>query len=87
MSKPAKRFVAHFPASFRLSSFPDIQPSGAYIVDRVSVMPRAHRDGVKSDCTQSLIHLATVVDGRWSMKTVPITASELGLAYFRKSAG
>jgi len=79
--------VAHFPSSFRLSSFPDIQPSGAYIVDRVSVMPKTLRDGANGDRTQSLIHLATVVDGHWSMKTVPITASELGLAYFRKSAG
>jgi hypothetical protein len=87
LSKPAKRFVAHFPASFRLSSVPDIQPSGGYIVDLVSAMSKAPRDGANRGRTQSLIHLAAVVDGRWSMKTVPITASELGLAYFRKSPG
>jgi hypothetical protein len=72
-----------------LSSVPDIQPSGAYIVDLVpaSATPKAFRHGSIGDRPQSLIHLATAVDGHWSMKTVPITASELGLAYFRKNAG
>ena len=74
-----QRVVVHFPSAFRLASVDAIQPAGAYAIDvQEAVMAREFHGPANPAGLR--IHLAGVVDGRWVLRPVPLTRSELGLA-------
>lgn len=79
MHKRTRRVVAHFPVPFRLTSVDGLQPAGAYAVDREEeIVPGDFR--VAYQCTGIFMHLPTIADGHWTIRSVPVTASEIEMA-------
>jgi len=74
--KRTRRFIAHFPAPFRLAGVEGLQPAGAYALDHEEELVPGHFC-VGYRCVGMFMHIPGVFAGHWTIKVVRVEASDI----------
>jgi hypothetical protein len=74
-----RHMVAHFSAPFRLEAAAGLYPEGPYAAD-VHERCQAGRSHYADEYLTTFLHLPTIVAGRWTLQSVPLTAHEIAKA-------
>jgi hypothetical protein len=82
-----RRFIAHFPSSFRLNGVSELLPAGAYALDQEEQLTSTDGGGVGYRRGGMFMYLPTVSGSHWTMRLVPVEPSDVEPAILENVEG